>query len=191
MSHESYLFTPLTIKNVTFKNRIWLSPMCQYSGENGYPQDWHYVHLGSRAVGGAGLVMIEATAVTPEGRISPQDLGIWSNDHIEKFKNLSDFVKTQNAVSGIQLAHAGRKGSVPAPWLDANSIENWQTLAPSAVPFSENSTAPREMTEDDITETLKAFVDATQRCIKVGRTTYGTWLFNASIFIAYFKSSKG
>lgn len=168
MPNEKRLFTPLTIKSLTFKNRIWLSPMCQYSGHDGYPTDWHYVHLGSRAVGGAGLVMVEATAVTPEGRISPQDLGLWSDDHIAKFKHISDFLKSQGAVTGIQIAHAGRKGSVGAPWLSASPIDAWQTIAPSAIAFSEGYKTPREMTENDIDEVRHAFVCAAERSIKAG-----------------------
>lgn len=168
MAYERHLFTPLTIKSIEFKNRIWLSPMCQYSSKNGYPNDWHFVHLGSRAVGGAGLVMVEATAVTPEGRISPDDMGIWSDDHIGSFKRLSDFVKEQGAVSGIQIAHAGRKGSVAAPWLQEKAIEGWQTVAPSSVPFSEDYATPREMTHDDISDAIQAFVYAAKRSLKAG-----------------------
>lgn len=108
MVHEKHLFSPLAIKSIEFKNRIWISPMCQYSSENGHPADWHFVHLGSRAAGGAGLVMVEATAVTPEGRISPDDSGIWSDEHIGSFKRISDFIKEQGSVSAIQIAHAGR-----------------------------------------------------------------------------------
>lgn len=168
MAYERHLFTPLTIKGIEFKNRIWLSPMCQYSSKNGYPNDWHFVHLGSRAVGGAGLVMVEATAVAPEGRISPDDMGIWSDEHIESFRRLSDFVKSQGAVSGIQIAHAGRKGSVAAPWLQINALEKWQTIAPSSVPFSEDYATPREMTERDISGTICAFACATERSLKAG-----------------------
>ncbi len=168
MAYEKHIFTPLTIKSIEFKNRTWLSPMCQYSSKNGYPDDWHLVHLGSRAVGGAGLVMVEATAVTPEGRISPHDLGIWSDDHIEHFKRVSDFVKTQGAVSGIQIAHAGRKGSVSAPWLEVNPLETWQTIAPSAIAFSQDYASPKEMTHSDVSDAIQAFVSATERSLKAG-----------------------
>src|SRR4051794_38704072 len=107
----SKLFEPLKLREVTFRNRIWVSPMCQYSSEDGMPTDWHLVHLGSRAVGGAGLVIVEATAVSPEGRISPQDSGIWSDAHAEAFERITKFIKEQDAAVGIQLAHAGRKAS--------------------------------------------------------------------------------
>src|SRR6201995_1278933 len=110
------LFTPLKIKSLGFKNRIWVSPMCQYSSQNGHPTDWHFVHLGSRAVGGAGMVMVEATAVSPEGRISPWDSGIWSADHGRAFQRITKFLKEHGAVPAIQLAHAGRKASTAQPW---------------------------------------------------------------------------
>jgi len=168
MANEKHLFAPLNIKSIEFKNRLWLSPMCQYSSKNGYPTDWHFVHLGSRAVGGAGLVMVEATAVTPEGRISPNDMGIWSDDHIESFKRLSDFIKSQGAVSGIQIAHAGRKGSVAAPWLQIDAEEKWKTIAPSSIPFAEGYATPREMTERDISDTIQSFICAAERSLKAG-----------------------
>jgi 2,4-dienoyl-CoA reductase-like NADH-dependent reductase (Old Yellow Enzyme family) len=110
------LFEPLKIREVEFKNRIFVSPMCQYSSDDGMPSDWHLVHLGSRALGGASLVMVEATAVSPEGRISPHDSGIWPDDHALAFKRITVFIKSQGAVPGIQLAHAGRKASTDAPW---------------------------------------------------------------------------
>src|ERR1043165_1306295 len=112
----SLLFSPLTIKDITFRNRIVISPMCQYSAEDGFANDWHLVHLGSRAVGGAALIIQEATAVSPEGRISPADLGIWKEEHIEKLQQITSFIHRQNAVAGIQLAHAGRKASARVPW---------------------------------------------------------------------------
>ena len=112
----SQLFSPLRLRSLEFKNRIFVSPMCQYSSNDGMPTDWHLVHLGSRAVGGAALVMVEATAVSPEGRISPWDSGIWSNDHAQAFKRITAFIKAQSAVPGIQLAHAGRKASTDVPW---------------------------------------------------------------------------
>lgn len=172
MSPQFNLFSPLAIKNVRFKNRIWVSPMCQYSSIEGHPTEWHYVHLGSRAVGGAGLVMVEATAVSPEGRISPQDSGIWSDEHIPGFKRLSDFIKDQNAVAGIQIAHAGRKASTSAPWLGTTflSIEEggWQTVAPSPVPFRGGDLIPRELTVNDINEIINDFVKAARRCLDAG-----------------------
>src|SRR4051812_34680568 len=112
----SALFSPLTIRGLTLKNRIVVSPMCEYSSEDGFANDWHLVHLGSRAVGGAALVMTEATAVSPEGRISPGDLGIWKDEQISFLKRITDFIKSQGAVAGMQLAHAGRKASHEAPW---------------------------------------------------------------------------
>src|SRR6266568_6432050 len=113
----SILFSPLNLRSITFRNRIFVSPMCQYSSNGGLPGDWHLVHLGSRAVGGAGLVMVEATAVSPEGRISPDDSGIWSDEHARAFVPIARFIREQGAVPGIQLAHAGRKGSCSLPWL--------------------------------------------------------------------------
>ena len=112
----SHLFSPLSLRGVTFRNRVFVSPMCQYSGADGFPSDWHLVHLGSRAVGGAGLIVMEATAVAPEGRISPDDLGIWSDAHAGAYRRINAFVEGAGAVAGIQLAHAGRKASTSAPW---------------------------------------------------------------------------
>ena len=145
------LFQEFRLKDVVLRNRIGVSPMCQYSSDNGFPNDWHFVHLGSRAVGGAGLVMVEATAVTPEGRISPADSGIYLDDHVEPFARISRFLKQYGAVPGIQLAHAGRKASVSKPWEGNNHIETdkggWDIIAPSAVPFGGNlPKVPREMT---------------------------------------------
>ena len=149
-----------------------MSPMCQYSSRDGHPTDWHVVHLGSRAVGGAGLIMIEATAVSPEGRISPDDSGIWSDEHIVSFKRITDFVKKQGAVCGIQLAHAGRKGSTCAPWLGdkvlSSAEKGWQTIAPSAVAFKEDGLLPREMNHEDIAQVLRDFEYATERSLKAG-----------------------
>jgi 2,4-dienoyl-CoA reductase-like NADH-dependent reductase (Old Yellow Enzyme family) len=146
--------------------------MCQYSSRDGHPTDWHFVHLGSRAVGGAGLVMVEATAVSPEGRISPDDSGIWSDEHIASFKRLVDFVKSQGAAIGMQLAHAGRKGSTAAPWLGGGvlppSERGWQTLAPSPIPFDAGEPAPREMNRDDIAQAIRDFENAAERMVKAG-----------------------
>lgn len=167
------LFNPWTIGDVTFRNRIFVSPMCQYSAEDGYPNDWHFVHLGSRAVGGAGLVMMEATAVTPEGRITPGDLGIWSDDHVAEFKRNADFIHAQGAAVGVQLAHAGRKASCTAPWVDGGRALSaaegaWQTVAPSAVPFSENAPTPHALTRDEMNELIEAFVAAARRADAAG-----------------------
>ncbi len=167
----SKLFSPLKIKSVEFKNRIWVSPMCQYSSVDGHPTDWHFVHLGSRAVGGAGLVVVEATAVSPEGRISPEDSGIWSDDHIASFQRLTQFIKTQGAVPGIQIAHAGRKASTFSPWKGSGSVPladgGWETIAPSAVAFDKYA-EPREMNESDFKKVIGDFEKAAERSSKAG-----------------------
>lgn len=168
----SLLFEPLQIRSVTLKNRIAVSPMCQYSSVDGFANDWHLVHLGSRAVGGAGLVICEATAVSPEGRISPDDLGIWKDEHVNFFQRITSFIKKNNAVPGIQLAHAGRKASHASPWKGGKALlENegaWQTMAPSAVAFKENEPAPKEMDLSDIQTVLQQFSDAAKRAVAAG-----------------------
>src|SRR5690606_3795278 len=150
----SLLFTPLQIRGVHFKNRIVVSPMCQYSSNNGFANDWHLVHLGSRAIGGAALVFSEATAVSPEGRISPDDLGIWKDEHIEFLKRITDFIKTSGSVPGIQLAHAGRKASHSSPWKGNKALTavegGWQTLAPSAIGYKDSDPLPQEMSPSQI-----------------------------------------
>lgn len=168
----SKLFSFLRLRDVEFRNRIFVSPMCQYSSEDGMPNDWHFVHLGSRAVGGAALVMVEATAVSPEGRISPGDTGIWSDAHAEAFKHITAFIKSQGAVPGIQLAHAGRKASTDVPWRGGGFLREseggWQTLAPSPVPFREGETPPREMSPGDIEEVVAQFTTAARRSLDAG-----------------------
>ena len=169
----SYLFSPLTIKNVTLKNRIIVSPMCQFSSKDGFADNWHLVHLGSRAVGGAGLVITEATAVCAEGRISAGDLGIYKDEHIEKLKEITTFIHAHGAASGIQLTHAGRKASHQIPWqggklLSPKETDGWQTAGPSAVPFTDGESAPVEMSKYDIEIAKKNFQDATLRAIKAG-----------------------
>lgn len=168
----SDLFQPWTIGDVTFRNRIFVSPMCQYSAEDGMPNDWHFVHLGSRAVGGAGMVMLEATAVTANGRISPGDLGIWSDDHVAEYRRNADFIKAQGAVAGIQLAHAGRKASCEAPWDGGNQLDRasggWQTVAPSAIAFRDADTPPHALTGDELVEIRDAFVAAAERSLAAG-----------------------
>ena len=168
----SALFSSFTLRELTLKNRIIVSPMCQYSSENGMPTDWHLVHLGSRAVGGAAMVFVEATAVSPEGRISPGDSGIWSDAHAEAFKRITAFIKSQNAVAAIQLAHAGRKASTDVPWRGGRFLHahegGWQTLAPSALPFRDTDEPPREMTHDDIEQVITQFVEATRRSVEAG-----------------------
>src|SRR6188472_1209392 len=135
------LFSPLTIRGVTLKNRVVVSPMCQYSSINGLANDWHLVHLGSRAVGGAALVFTEAAAVTAEGRISPQDLGIWSGEHVAPLRRITDFLHAQGSAAGIQLAHAGRKASTPAPWFGEGTVTppdgGWEPVAPTDEPFTD------------------------------------------------------
>jgi 2,4-dienoyl-CoA reductase-like NADH-dependent reductase (Old Yellow Enzyme family) len=167
------LFDPLTVRTVTFPNRLFVSPMCEYSSEDGFANAWHLVHLGSRAVGGAGLVFTEATAVTPAGRISPQDLGIWKDEHVDMLTRIVRFVHTQGSVSGMQLAHAGRKASTYRPWSGSGRISEldggWRNvLAPSSIPFAENYPQPIEMTPRMINATVAAFGDAAQRALKAG-----------------------
>lgn len=143
--------------------------MCQYSSTDGFANEWHLVHLGSRAVGGAALILTEATAVTPEGRISPFDLGIWSDEHIPYLTQITDFISKNGAVPGIQLAHAGRKGSTQRPWEGGKKVleseGGWQVVAPSAIPFNEKSLVPTELSQQQITDVIQAFVDAAKRSL--------------------------
>ena len=167
------LFDPLSIRDLTLPNRIVVSPMCEYSSIDGFANDWHLVHLGSRAVGGAGLVMTEATAVTPEGRISPQDLGIWSDDHIEFLARITRFIHSQGSVAGIQLAHAGRKASTYRPWDGNGAVPEesggWKNVvAPSAIPFAENYPMPQALTQEGIQAVVRAFVEAAGRAREAG-----------------------
>ncbi len=167
------LFQEFQLKDVVLKNRVGVSPMCQYSSDNGFPNDWHFVHLGSRAVGGAGLVIVEATAVSPEGRISPADSGIYLDEHVEPFARINQFIKQFGAVPGIQIAHAGRKASANKPWEGDDHIETgkggWDIIAPSAVPFGGTlSKTPKEMTVKDIVGVQQAFVAAAQRALAAG-----------------------
>lgn len=171
----SILFSPLKIRGVELKNRIVVSPMCQYSSVDGMPNDWHLVHLGSRAVGGAALVIMEATAVSPVGRISPEDGGIWNDEQVDAYKKITSFISSQNSIPGIQLAHAGRKASTYSPWKGKGAVaikdEGWQTIAPSAIPFSENYPHPVEMTKDEIYNVINQFKSAAERSIKAGFRT--------------------
>lgn len=168
----SKLFSAFSLRGLEFRNRVFVSPMCQYSSTNGLPNDWHMVHLGSRAVGGAGLVMVEATGVSPVGRISPGDTGIWSDDHTQAFKPIAAFIKSQGAVPGIQLAHAGRKASTGVPWRGGKPLSEgeggWQPLSPSPTPFADGYPAPREMSQQDIEEVIKQFADAAERSLGAG-----------------------
>ncbi len=167
----SRLFEPLTLRGVTARNRAWVSPMCQYSSVDGHPTDWHLVHLGSFARGGAGLVMAEATAVTPEGRISPWDAGIWTDEQAADYDRITAFIAGQGAVPTIQLAHAGRKASTQRPW-DGNGYvepadEGWQTVAPSAIAYGEWP-APKELSVAEIAELVGAFAAAARRADAAG-----------------------
>ncbi|MFA6221724.1 MAG: NADH:flavin oxidoreductase/NADH oxidase [Desulfomonilaceae bacterium] len=167
------LFDTFTIKSVTLRNRIGVSPMCQYVSNDGTASDWHLVHLGARAVGGTGLVIAEATAVEPRGRISPQDAGLWSDKHIEPLARITRFVKEQGAVPGIQLAHAGRKASAARPWEGDNSLKEeeggWPTIAPSAVAFGDKLwKVPEAMTHQDIKNVQQSFVAATKMALTIG-----------------------
>ena len=167
----SNLFSSFSLRGLEFRNRVFVSPMCQYSSRDGLPNDWHMVHLGSRAVGGAALVCVEATGVSPEGRISPGDTGLWSEEHTNAFAPIAFFIKSQGARAAIQLAHAGRKASTDVPWRGGKHLSEeqggWQTLAPSAVPFG-NWPAPREMTRDDIETVVLQFAAAARRASDAG-----------------------
>jgi 2,4-dienoyl-CoA reductase-like NADH-dependent reductase (Old Yellow Enzyme family) len=167
------LFDPLTIRGITLRNRIAVSPMCQYSCEGGMATDWHFVHLGSRAVGGAGLVIAEATAVEARGRISPQDLGLWTDAHIEPLARIVRFIHSQGATAGIQLAHAGRKASTARPWDGAGRVEaaegSWKdVVAPSAVPFSPDYPMPVEISAGGIADVVRAFGETARRAQLAG-----------------------
>jgi 2,4-dienoyl-CoA reductase-like NADH-dependent reductase (Old Yellow Enzyme family) len=166
------LFEPYTLRDVTLQNRIVVSPMCEYSSVDGFANDWHVVHLGSRAVGGAGLVMTEASAVVSEGRISPQDLGIWSDHHIEPLARITRFVHEQGSVAGMQLAHAGRKASTYRPWDGRGAVPpaegGWTVVAPSALRFTDGYPQPVELDEAGIAVIVKAFGEAARRALEAG-----------------------
>jgi 2,4-dienoyl-CoA reductase-like NADH-dependent reductase (Old Yellow Enzyme family) len=167
------LLSPFMMRDVSLRNRIVMSPMCQYSAIDGLANDWHLVHLGSRAAGGVGLVMVEATAVTAEGRISPGDMGIWSEAHVEPLARIAKFVESQGAVAGIQLAHAGRKASCQAPWLGGARLASaesggWTTIAPSSIPFFETDPPPIALDESGIESVTEAFVAAARRALSAG-----------------------
>jgi 2,4-dienoyl-CoA reductase-like NADH-dependent reductase (Old Yellow Enzyme family) len=169
----AHLFAPLAIRDVTFANRVFVSPMCEYASTDGYATDWHLVHLGSRAVGGAGLVLTEASAVLPEGRISPQDLGIWTDDHIEPLAPIVRFIHEQGSVAGMQLAHAGRKASTYRPWEGNGTIPEsaggWKkVVAPSPLPFSDLYPMPSALSADGIQEVVQAFAAAARRAGEAG-----------------------
>jgi 2,4-dienoyl-CoA reductase-like NADH-dependent reductase (Old Yellow Enzyme family) len=168
----AHLFSPLTLRGVTLRNRIAVSPMCQYSSDDGFATDWHLVHLGSRAIGGAGMVMMEATAVEARGRISPADHGIWKDEHVEFLSRITAFLKQHGSVAGIQLAHAGRKASTRRPWEGGAAIPEseggWQTVGPSPIPFRPGDPPPAELSKDGIRAIVKAFTDAAKRALQAG-----------------------
>jgi 2,4-dienoyl-CoA reductase-like NADH-dependent reductase (Old Yellow Enzyme family) len=167
----SRLFSPLRLRDVVIRNRVFASPMCQYSSVDGFPTDWHLVHLGSLARGGAGLVIAEATAVTADGRISPQDAGIWTDEQAAAYERITAFVAGQGAVPGIQLAHAGRKASTQRPWEGRGYVEphdgGWQSVAPSPIAYGDWPT-PKELSVDEIRELVRAFAAATARADAAG-----------------------
>ncbi|MFE3168439.1 NADH:flavin oxidoreductase/NADH oxidase [Streptomyces sp. NPDC059224] len=173
------LFTPFDLKSLTIPNRVWMAAMCQYSAEPGgeragVPTDWHFTHLAARAAGGTGLIITEATAVSPEGRISPYDLGIWNDEQVAAFRRITAFLKSQGSVPGIQLAHAGRKASTERTWVDRGrpiapaEPFGWTPVGPSAVAFGKTSTVPEELTAEGIRETVRQFADAAVRALAAG-----------------------
>ncbi|MFJ6902997.1 NADH:flavin oxidoreductase/NADH oxidase [Streptomyces griseoluteus] len=175
----STLFEPVTLRSLTVPNRIWMAAMCQYSAapdgdQAGVPNDWHFTHLAARATGGTGLIITEATAVSPEGRISPYDLGIWNDTQAEAFRRITAFLKSQGTVPGIQLAHAGRKASTERTWVDrgapiAPDVQHgWTPVAPTAAPFGPGSTAPEELSTDAIEAIVGQFADAARRALDAG-----------------------
>jgi 2,4-dienoyl-CoA reductase-like NADH-dependent reductase (Old Yellow Enzyme family) len=168
----AFLFEPLSIRGIKLKNRLVVSPMCQYSSEDGFANDWHLVHLGTHAVGGAGLVFTEATAVSAAGRISPGDLGIWKDQHIDQLKRITSFIEKHGSIPGIQLAHAGRKASHHVPWKGGKALTlsegAWQTLASSAIPFKNDEPAPHAMSKEDIEQVINNFRQAAERAAKAG-----------------------
>lgn len=169
----AHLFDPFIVRDVKFANRVFVSPMCQYSSVDGFASEWHFVHLGSRAVGGAALVFTEATAVSPEGRISPQDLGIWSDNHIEPLAKIVRFIHEQGSVAGMQLAHAGRKASTYRPWSGSGIVPEsdggWKDVeAPSAIPFADHYPMPRALSHEGIENVVTAFAKAARRACEAG-----------------------
>lgn len=166
------LFTPFKLRDLELKNRIVVSPMCQYSAEGGIPNDWHLLHYATRAVGGAALVMVEATAVCPEGRITPWCTGIWSDDHVRAFRPITEAIRNHGAIPGIQIAHAGRKASCDKPWNGGQCIPagagGWQTVAPSALPVTAAHGTPLALTHDDIEHVVDLFAEAAYRALAAG-----------------------
>jgi len=169
---DAHLFSPLRVRGVELRSRIAVSPMCEYSSEDGFANDWHLVHLGSRAVGGAALVMTEAAAVTAVGRISPQDLGIWKDEHVPMLARAAEFVAAHGAVPGIQLAHAGRKASTARPWEDRAPVPpergGWQPVGASAIPYDDGWLVPRELSAEEVEQVPAAFAAAARRALAAG-----------------------
>ncbi|HKO56695.1 MAG TPA: NADH:flavin oxidoreductase/NADH oxidase [Thermoanaerobaculia bacterium] len=170
--NSSALLSSFSLRSVTFRNRVFVSPMCQYSSENGFPTPWHLVHLGSRAVGGAGLVMVEASAVSPIGRITAWDSGLWTDEHAEAFRPIVQFIEEAGAVAGIQIAHAGRKASTEKPWRGGRPItegpHSWTTVAPSAIPFRDGDPLPHELTAAEIEEVVGQFARSAELALMAG-----------------------
>src|ERR1700738_2820129 len=168
----SHLFDPLSLRSLTLSNRIVVSPMCQYSSVDGFSNDWHFVHLGTRAAGGAALVMTEASAVTANGRISPQDLGIYDDRHVDGLAHCVRFIHSQKTLAGTQLAHAGRKASTARPWEGGRVLSpaagGWQPIGPTAVPFADNYPTPRPATGEDLAAIVAAFREAARRALDAG-----------------------
>lgn len=168
----SVLFSPFQLRSVTFRNRVVMAPMCMYSTDEGVPGNWHLVHLGSRAMGGAGVVMTEACAVSREGRISPMDLGIWSDEHVQAFRPIVEFIRQAGAVAAIQLAHSGRKGSTAVPWLGHKPVYDqpggWTPLGPSPVPYATGYPPPIEMGAADLKKVVNDFAAAARRACAAG-----------------------
>ncbi|MFJ5226344.1 NADH:flavin oxidoreductase/NADH oxidase [Streptomyces sp. NPDC088400] len=173
----SALFEPYTLRSLTIPNRVWMAPMCQYSAADtgpdvGAPNDWHFAHLAARATGGTGLILVEATAVSPEGRISPADLGIWNDTQVEAFRRITRFLASQGTTSGVQLGHAGRKASTDRPWKGGGPVgpeaDGWEPLAPSPVPFADGHLVPAELTVEQIKEIVGQFAAAAKRAREAG-----------------------
>lgn len=168
----SFIFEPLQLQSIQLKNRLVVSPMCQYSAIDGFANDWHLVHLGSRAVGGASMIIYEACAVSPEGRITPQDLGIWKDEHIEPLKRINDFVLQQKCIPALQLAHAGRKASCAPFWKGGDYLSReeggWAVFGPSNIPFREGAIAPHELDDEGIQQVIQDFKEAAARSLKAG-----------------------
>src|SRR4051812_44813919 len=168
----SRLFSTLTLRDVTLRNRVGVSPMCMYSSEDGFANDWHLVHLGARATGGAAQVITEATAGEARGRVSPPDLGIWKGEHVDMLARVARFIASQQSVPGMQIAHAGRKASTARPWEGHHAVDpahgGWQPIGPSAIAFDDSYPMPREMTLQDIADVRAAFVAAAKRALDAG-----------------------